>query len=437
LQGRHQPKLIQHRRAQVIYQPADIGGSVANQRMQLLEIFDQLGRASFRQLQAGLEAELPNLRAALGWSLDPQADIAAGLDVASFPYFWDLRGHIGEVRDWLGRLLSSPAAAAPTVQRARGLATAAYFALMVGDHAAALARVQEAVPLARSTGDPGTMWFAISVLGHTFRHTDPSAAEPYLREADAIARAADYPAAVGDPWILGECRRAVGDLVGARLLFEECLETARTRQVPFTAAFAQRGLGHLDWMAGEYAQAEERLREALRLQGMCFTRGIADVLEALAWNAASGGHAERAARLLGAAGSVRESLGVGIQGGHAMPHEQAVLSARTRLGSAGFEAASAIGHAWSADQAVEWALDSRAAGHAEVAQPGPLTAREREVARLLAQDYTNRQIAEALVIAERTVETHVTNILTKLDLKSRVQVGMWAVSQGLAGSGSN
>src|SRR5436309_3443258 len=110
-------------------------------------------------------------------------------------------------------------------------------------------------------------------------------------------------------------------------------------------------------MEGEYRRAEGLLEESLRLHGsMRFVRGIADVLEALAWNAASWGRPDRAARLLGAASGVRESLGIGIQGGHVAPHEQSVLAARTRLGDQVYDAAFATGRAWTAQQAVTWAL---------------------------------------------------------------------------------
>jgi DNA-binding NarL/FixJ family response regulator len=60
-----------------------------------------------------------------------------------------------------------------------------------------------------------------------------------------------------------------------------------------------------------------------------------------------------------------------------------------------------------------------------------LTAREREVARLLARGLTNRQIAERLVITERTVAAHVEHLLNKLGFASRHQVGVWAADHGL------
>ncbi len=62
---------------------------------------------------------------------------------------------------------------------------------------------------------------------------------------------------------------------------------------------------------------------------------------------------------------------------------------------------------------------------------GGLTAREREVAALIAQGNTNRAIAEQLVLSERTVEGHVTNILTKLGGTTRTQIATWAVEKGL------
>jgi DNA-binding CsgD family transcriptional regulator len=61
----------------------------------------------------------------------------------------------------------------------------------------------------------------------------------------------------------------------------------------------------------------------------------------------------------------------------------------------------------------------------------PLTRREREVALLVAQGRSNREIADQLFVGERTVETHVGNILGKLDFASRAQIAAWVVESGL------
>ncbi len=68
---------------------------------------------------------------------------------------------------------------------------------------------------------------------------------------------------------------------------------------------------------------------------------------------------------------------------------------------------------------------------AEAEQFGGLTAREREVAVLIAQGKTSREIAERLVVSERTAEVHVSNILGKLGFTSRAQIAAWAVDKGL------
>lgn len=68
----------------------------------------------------------------------------------------------------------------------------------------------------------------------------------------------------------------------------------------------------------------------------------------------------------------------------------------------------------------------------------PISGREQQVASLIAEGMTNREIAEALVISERTADTHVQNILAKLGLVSRAQVAAWYVEQsGAPGAPAN
>lgn len=63
--------------------------------------------------------------------------------------------------------------------------------------------------------------------------------------------------------------------------------------------------------------------------------------------------------------------------------------------------------------------------------PGGLTIREREVAALIARGKSNAEVAETLIVSKRTVETHISNIMFKLNCTSRTQIAVWAVEMGL------
>jgi DNA-binding NarL/FixJ family response regulator len=65
------------------------------------------------------------------------------------------------------------------------------------------------------------------------------------------------------------------------------------------------------------------------------------------------------------------------------------------------------------------------------AHPRRLSPRQRQVARLLTEGWTNREIAAGLVISERTAENHVQRLLNVLGMRSRVQVAVWAVQNGI------
>jgi len=119
---------------------------------------------------------------------------------------------------------------------------------------------------------------------------------------------------------------------------------------------------------------------------------------------------------------------------------------RSRLGEGASERAMRQGRTLDLDSAVASVLAVLAAPlTAPIAPPrptdarpvyaaSPLSSRERQVALLITQGLTNREIAEQLVIAERTADTHVTNILNKLGLSSRAQVAAWTVAGGMTSS---
>jgi non-specific serine/threonine protein kinase len=144
------------------------------------------------------------------------------------------------------------------------------------------------------------------------------------------------------------------------------------------------------------------------------------------------GQPERAAELFGGAEALREMTGAIIWPSNVSDYERSVAAARAQIGEAAFVAAWHAGRALRPQQAVEAALGGDGLpGKTEGAEESGLTPREREVAALVAQGMTNRQIGAALFITEGTARLHVKHILQKLGFNTRAQVAVWTVEQGM------
>jgi DNA-binding NarL/FixJ family response regulator len=152
--------------------------------------------------------------------------------------------------------------------------------------------------------------------------------------------------------------------------------------------------------------------------------------------ASKGAPPGRVARLLGAVDGLLDAAGVHLEPAEHAEFERIATLVRAQLGERAFAAARDGGRTMTSDDAAAEALALAApAGPSDAAgQPGvadtPLTGREREVAALIAQGLSNREIAARLVIAERTAEGHVQSILNKLGFNSRAQIAAWAVEHG-------
>jgi DNA-binding CsgD family transcriptional regulator len=189
----------------------------------------------------------------------------------------------------------------------------------------------------------------------------------------------------------------------------------------------------LDVVCSEAVEGvESLLRDGLRLWIELRDRhGISMALEFLAWVATARGRMSRGARLLGMAQASREAVGAVIFGMWQERHANSMAACQGSLGEQRFSAIFAEGTRMSPDEAAQFALGGTES--AEITTPSRrpsssgLTKREDEVVVLIARGLTNRQIAEVLVIGERTVDTHVSNILRKLALSTRAQVVAWAV----------
>jgi len=221
---------------------------------------------------------------------------------------------------------------------------------------------------------------------------------------------------------------------------EESLVLRRHIRERFELAYSLDALGLVATAEGHHAEARAALREGLCLRQELGDRwGIAQSLESIAALAAAGTQPQRALELAGLAAGIRENIG-----GQLTPMERAMLDhwlvpLRRVLGEDATTLAWEAGRATPVGQAVERGLAAteapptranRRRSHPQE-QVTVLSPREQEVAALLAHGLSNRQIAERLVVTERTVATHIEHILDKLGFASRHQVGAWAAERGL------
>jgi non-specific serine/threonine protein kinase len=197
-----------------------------------------------------------------------------------------------------------------------------------------------------------------------------------------------------------------------------------------------RGLVALE--GGEHAAARAHLLEALALAVSSEDPlATAQVIEYVAALASCVGQAAVALRLAAAAEAARETLDVAASRLiESLPHlpllhalrERWLPLLRQRVGTENARHWWAEGRALSLGQAVALAAAWPVPPAATV---GRLTPRQHEVAVLVAQGLTNRQIAERLVVSERAAAAHVENILNKLGVSSRTQIAVWAAEHGL------
>jgi DNA-binding CsgD family transcriptional regulator len=185
---------------------------------------------------------------------------------------------------------------------------------------------------------------------------------------------------------------------------------------PNGAADGGQAIPYLALLAGEALLATNRAREALRRIEPALATAQAAELPALEW---------RLGMLQG-----RALLAHGRRDDAAAAFAQARQLVGTLAADTGDDALSSALLKAGTAAARRVALESPRR-KAKAAFDG-LTARERAVAAQIALGRSNREIATSLVVSERTVESHIANILGKLGATSRAQIAVWAVNKGLA-----
>jgi DNA-binding NarL/FixJ family response regulator len=175
---------------------------------------------------------------------------------------------------------------------------------------------------------------------------------------------------------------------------------------------------------GDLDRAETSFSQALH--GLPRPTAIATQVQGLAVVAAARGQADRAVRLASGAQALHDVGGTSPEPVWQERVDHALDLARAALGTEATERARAEGMSVPVADLVTYALTGDWIASAE---PSPLSEREHQVACLVAEGLTNRQIAAKVHVAERTVATYLEQIRHKLDLQTRIEVALWATRE--------
>jgi non-specific serine/threonine protein kinase len=425
------------------------------------------------------EIEHDNLRAALEWSLASPGTAEAGLRLAAITaVFWKLHGHHIEGRTRLTNALAQETVQGPTLVRALALLRNGLLAFYQSDYPAVRELAEESLGISRKQGLAGRLAVAdaLEILAEVASETgDYPAATKLYEEALPLYREAGDLVGIGDTLkMLGWGALRTGDYERAESLLNEGLIVCRQSGNAHQIISALSGVGELALRRGQYARAQSLFQESWALNERVGEKwGFAIVLGNLGWVALRqhdfremkkllgrslavrmetgdrGGIAwcleklaeadslqsrfEQAAIIFGAAAALRAPVGSVMDAVDRPEYERVISRLRTELGEEAFAAAWTEGQAMKVEQAVDYALAEPEPAAIEVSQKekfGGLTEREREVAALIAQGKSNREIAKAMTVGAKTVETYVSRILNKLGFDSRVQIATWMVEKG-------
>lgn len=418
--------------------PADV------QRRHLAHALDTVHAAErswFGPEQARISATtasgLAELRVAFDRAL--QSDCAAAADLfASLWFRWAGCGHLGEGLVWLHRLLPILAAQPDCDVRPDVWWVAGWTCLITGDLGAADAHIRRSIDESARAGADRSAGWTMAMLGalRCFRGDFDSGVAAYRQAIeDACARGDDMSAAVF-LYQLGEAYCVHGDLDDADACTDATLEICRRHGDLWCAAYARWVRALAAYLRGNDEDARSLAAEALEAMADVEDRlGTALVAELGAWIAVRHDRARDAAVAFGATDAYWASSGSSMMGLLQLQrmHADGVAATRKRLADTQYVQAmregAALGVADAAERAVLGSAGRRARSNgvsrATVRTRGgttELTPREAEVADLVAEGMTNREIAARLVIGKRTVDTHVAHVLAKMGLRRRTDI---------------
>jgi predicted ATPase/DNA-binding CsgD family transcriptional regulator len=385
-----------------------------------------------------LGRELPNIRLAAHVDGRPgDHAVTLGTVVALVrTRYWFFSCGLEEGRLWLRWAADLPDQDPDSEQHLVALACGAWIALCQGDQDVAdefRARYQALAHRYREGLGAAAVDFAEGVRSLLV--------EARADALDLLVRARDRFAALG---ALGDAYMAaffaattagfLTDAATARPLSDRLVADALAHEAAWAISWAWWCAALVEFRFGDHSTAGKLLRDALASQEHIGDHwGPMWTVEALAWLAAATGETEYAAQLFGAADQLSAINGTVRLFSWVAPfaalRSDAEHRVRTRMTPVTFTAAYDRGHRLDRGGIIRLALRGRPrrSHRTTITVPAdvPLSSRELQVARALGEDLTNSAIGRKLSISERTVETHVRNILTKLGVANRHEIALW------------
>ena len=432
-----------------------------------------------------LEADYENLRVAMQWLLEHQDAQRACRLASALDWFWYFQGRVGDGRDWLEQALEAGDLCATSIERASALAAFGHMAWLQGDHAVARQSLEKALSIARGLGDQhvradalihlafvlddgnptrraeleqegleisrqlrDTWWTALALLSSGIRalgRGERAVARPRLEESLCLWEQ------LGDRRFIAQALNALGDVARTEADYERAADLYSRSLASLQHQANAEGIASVHHNLGYVAHHQNDDRRALGLFSEALDifgnqddrRGVAECLAGIGAALLGLGQPRQAVCLFAASHGLHASIGSAPWHTNLVELEEAHALARTQLPEHAWAQAWEEGRRMDAARAIGFArelasehllVDELSAPPGQASSPvSPLTPREQEIALLLARGYSNRQVAETLVITEQTAQTHVKHILGKLELRSRHQVTDWVSHTYLAG----
>jgi predicted ATPase/DNA-binding NarL/FixJ family response regulator len=415
--------------------------------------------------------EMDNLRAALLWAIANDHRLALEM-CASLAGYWDFHGWLFEGRHWLERALQvSEVVASP--ERAAALTSAGMLAYRQGDHVEARRFHELSVESAEAIGDRALTARALAGLGDVLVQTgEPEVAmaryqaslDLYRAENDVLSLARGLSRLGGVHNVRGEFDtseryyreslasfRQLGDRVGtanqlfsigatrlfaqkypsARNYLSESLALRRELGDAIGIAWSSALLACADIRLGNHQAACRPLADGLKgCEEAGDLRGFLVALDITLGLVAAAGLPGAAVRMDSAGANLRRAGWFEGMPWLRQAAQESTSRARTELLPDEVEHQEMLGAAMSPKATLRFALDQiEAIAGSSARTASQLTRRERQIAGLVAEGLTNREIAERLSISERTADSHLQHVMGKLGFKSRAQVAAWHASQ--------